>query len=302
MVSVFKKASVWVSQFMILSMMAVSHLSHANDVKPKEALATLEAQTQLFQTGWLAAQAGELEKAYQVWSVLNQQPMQAPELSRAVQNNLAVLLIEQKNYLQAEKLLDSALQADRQVATTLENLNQLYTYQAQKTYQTLFSETAVVSPKGAFLYFDLAKRTAPTDNVVTQLQPRSEETLKQELSDSGAINQVKGALEGWRKSWASQDVKGYLSYYDSREFIPKQGLSYESWEKSRWRSLKNPKFIKVFFDDVQIVQLDKNLIRSRFLQRYHSNRFKDSVYKVLLWQLNDGQWKIVQEVVVSGQG
>jgi len=271
----------------------------SNSVLADEKLAVLVQQAEQFQQGWDAAQKGDLEKADKIWSALNQETINVPELSRALQNNLAVLLIKQKAYKQAEKLLDSALKADIQVATTLSNLNQLYAYEAQKAYQKIFSQTAVTSPLGEFLYFDVKNSALPTEYVSIKLPEFSPEEAFLYQPETQEILAVKGRLDQWRAAWENQDIQSYLNFYHRKEFVPKDGMRYSVWEESRHRSLKRPKFIKIDFDDVQVVQLDKNLVRARFLQKYESNSFKDSVYKVVLWQLDGNQWKIVQEVVAS---
>jgi len=181
------------------------------------------------------------------------------------------------------------LQADAQVAVTMDNLNQIYAYDAQKTYQKIFKETPVKRPSAKWLYFDVKQASLPTDNVIT------------DAKNADGLRSVKKSIEQWRQAWANQNVKSYLSFYDKKNFIPKDGMSYSTWEKSRYRSLQNPKFIKVFLDDIQITPISSTMIRSRFLQRYHSDRFKDDVYKVLLWKKTDGAWQIVQEVVMYGQ-
>lgn len=260
---------------------------------------SLEHQTTQFQTGWSAAQNGQLDKAYQIWDDLSKESIFTPELNRALQNNLAVILIKQKNYQAAERLLDLALQADHQVGTTLDNLNQLYAYQAQKTYQKIFSETSIVEPRGVFLFFDVNKARLPTENVV--MEPPEFIDIQNTQNTQDTIK-VQALLEAWRLAWSRQDVEAYLKHYDKNEFIPKNGMSYATWENSRYRSLQNPKFITVAFKELQVVQLDKNMIRSRFLQQYSSDRLQDTIYKVVLWQLSEGQWQIVQEVVVDVKG
>lgn len=264
-----------------------------------EKLAKLVKQAEQFQQGWDAAQQGELDKASTIWNALSQEEIEVPELSRALQNNLAVLLIKQKEYKQAEKLLDSALKADFQVATTLSNLNQLYAYEAQKAYQKVFSQTPVTSPSGELLYFDVKNSALPTEYVSIKLPEFSPEEAFLYQPETQAILTVKEQLDQWRSAWENQDIQSYLNFYHRKEFVPKDGLRYSVWEESRHRSLKRPKFINISFDDIQVVQLDKNLVRTRFLQHYESNTFKDSVYKVVLWQLDGQQWKIVQEVVAS---
>ena len=248
----------------------------------------LKIQAEQFQSGLDAAQKGKLQNALTIWEKLNQSGDLIPELKRALENNIAVVFIKQKRYEEAKKRLDSALRSDAQVATTLENLNQIYAYDAQRAYQRIFKETPVNSPKAEWLYFDVKHAKLPTDNVII------------DEKNADAVRLIKKSLEQWRQAWSNQKVKDYLSFYDKNHFIPKNGLSYKTWEKGRYRSLQNPKFIKLFFDDIQVTPISSTMIRTRFLQRYHSDRFKDNVYKVLLWQKNDTQWKIVQEVVIYG--
>ncbi len=299
---VYAKIS-WLKQgggnFKRVALFAVCTLFISNTSLADEALATLVKQAEQFQQGWDAAQKGDLDQAYQVWQALNQETIEVPELSRALQNNLAVLLIKQQAYKQAEELLDSALKADIQVATTLSNLNQLYAYEAQKAYKKVFSQTSVTSPTGELLYFDVKNSALPTEYVSIKLPEFSPEEAFLYQPETQEILTVKDQLEQWRAAWANQDIQSYLNFYHSKEFVPKDGMRYSVWKESRHRSLKRPKFIKIEFDDVQVVQLDKNLVRTRFLQKYESNSFKDSVYKVVLWQLDGSQWKIVQEVVAS---
>lgn len=261
----------------------------------------LMEQAESFKSGWKAAQNGELEQAEAIWTTLSQEEISIPELNRALRNNLAVLLIKQEKYQQAENLLNSALKSDNQVATTLANLNQLYSFQAKQTYQKVFSKTPVTLPQGEFLYFDLKTAILPTENVATQLPEFSAEEAYLTQSETQEKIQVTKLLEKWRSAWSGQDIEAYLSFYHAKEFIPKDGMSYPVWVKNRHQVLKRPKFIKVGFDEVQVVQLDKNLIRTRFLQNYESDRFKDSVFKVVLWQLEDDQWKIVQEVTANAK-
>ncbi|MCF6299330.1 MAG: hypothetical protein L3J01_05570 [Thiomicrorhabdus sp.] len=274
-------------------------LTVSNHAVADEKLALLVKQAEQFQQGWDAAQKGDLDKAKQVWTALSQERIDVPELSRALQNNLAVLFIKQQDYKQAEKLLDSALKADIQVATTLSNLNQLYAFEAQKAYKKVFSQTSVTSPSGELLYFDVKNSVLPSEYVSIQLPEFSPEEAFLYQPETQEILAVKDQLDQWRAAWAKQDIQSYLNFYHSKEFVPKDGMRYSVWEESRHRSLKRPKFIKIAFDDVQVVQLDKNLVRARFLQKYESNSFKDSVYKVVLWQRDGAQWKIVQEVVAS---
>lgn len=271
--------------FLLLGLLGLGTSAFADSVDEKR----LVEQAEKFQNALTLAQSGAYQKALTIWNTLNESGELVPELKRAIENNIAVVLIKQQNYEGAKKRLDSALQADSQVATTLENLNQIYAYDAQKAYQRVFKDTPVHQPKTKWLFFDVKQANLPTDNVIT------------DAKNADSVRLVKKSLEQWRQAWANQQVKNYLSFYDKSLFIPKNGMSYSTWEKSRYRSLQNPKFIKVFVDDIQITPISSTMIRARFLQRYHSDRFKDDVYKVLLWRKVDEQWKIIQEVVMYGQ-
>ncbi len=264
-----------------------------------EKLAELVQQAEQFQQGWKAAQDGDIDKAQKIWQALSQEEIEVPELARALHNNLAVVLMKQQEYQAAQALLDTALKSDIQVATALSNLNQLYAYEAQKAYQKVFSQTTVKTPAGEWLYFDVKQAKLPNEYVAIQLPEFSPEEAFLYQPETREILTVKEQLEQWREAWESQDIQAYLNFYHRKEFIPKDGMRYSVWEESRHRSLKRPKFIHINFEDVQVVQLDKNLVRTRFLQHYESNTFKDSVYKVVLWQQDGDQWKIVQEVVAS---
>ncbi len=270
---------------MAVGLLVVSLSVSANDADKKR----LAEQAEQFQQGLTLAQKGSFEQALKIWNTLDESGELVPELKRAIENNIAVIYMKQNQYENAKKRLDSALQADPQVAITLDNLNQIYAYDAQKAYQKIFKDTPVNQPKTKWLYFDVKQASLPTDNVIT------------DVKNADSVRLVKKSIEQWRQAWVSQDVKSYLSFYDKANFIPKDGMRYSTWEKSRYRSLQNPKFIKIFLDDIQITPISDKMIRTRFLQRYHSDRFKDDVYKVLLWNKKDGVWKIVQEVVMYDQ-
>lgn len=246
----------------------------------------LQSQAEQFQKGLQQAQNNQLDQALKTWKSLSESGELIPELKRALENNIAVILIQQQHYDEAKKRLDSALKSDAQVATTLENLNKLYAYDAQKAYQKIFKKTSVTRPTAELLYFDVKTAQMPSANVIT------------DLNDAGAITLVRNRTEQWRQAWTNQDIDHYLSFYDKQEFIPKNGMSFQSWEKSRHRSLKGPKYIKIFVDNPVVSLLSENMVRVNFYQRYESDRFKDDINKVLLWKKRNGQWNIVQEVVI----
>jgi len=250
----------------------------------------LKQQADMFQQGYDQVQLGQLDSALQSWKKLEQSPEIIPELKRALQNNIAVVLMKQGRYEEAKNRLDQALKADSQVATTIENLNKLYAYDAQKAYKKIFKDTKVTAPRGELLYFDVKRAELPNKQVITDIR------------DADDVRLVIKATEEWRQAWSNQDIQAYLSLYSDSEFIPKNGVSFETWKQGRYGSVQGPKFIKVETDNLQVTPISKDMIRVSFYQRYHSDRFKDDIDKVLLWKKTDGQWKIVQEVVIYGNG
>lgn len=232
----------------------------------------LEQQAKEFQQGLQLAQEGDLNQALQKWQALSDSAELIPQLNRALQNNIAVVLMNQKRYDAAKQHLDLALNADSQISTTIANLNKLYAYEAQKAYKKVFKNTQVKAPSGEYLYFDLKSAELPNSNVITKIE------------DIDSVKLIKQATESWRQAWSNQDVSAYLAHYDAKAFIPKDGLSFSTWKKGRYRSLQNPKFINVVTDNIQVSPISDDLVRVNFYQRYHSDRFKDDIEKVLLWK------------------
>jgi hypothetical protein len=257
-------------------------------------------QKQAFEKGWQAMKNDKLDEAYNIWDKLSKNPNNSPELKRALENNLAVVLMRQKKYEQAQQRLDAALQADKQVARTLDNLNQIYAYQAQQAYKKVFEKTTVKQPKGELLFIELpGDVSVPKETSVAVVS----ETPAEQKPLSNALFEVTGLVEGWRQAWSSQDVDRYLSFYDPNEFQPKNGMSYRSWEKSRYRNVRNPKYIRIYLDDLKLTELDGGeQVRADFEQRYESDRFRDTIHKFLVWQKDGGDWKIIREEVVYANG
>lgn len=246
----------------------------------------LLSQSKDFQEALQLTQQEKYSAALNIWQEMLKSEMLIPQLKRAIQNNIGAVLLKQEKYSEAKLYIENALKADAQVLTTMNNLNQLYAYEAQKAYQRVFKKTNVKLPKAELLYFDVKHAEIPNDLVIT------------DVNNADYIKVVKNATEQWRQAWSSQDIKGYLSFYDDKEFLPKSGVSVQAWKKSRYPSLLRPKFIKINTDNLQIAPISSDLVRVNFYQRYESDRFKDSINKVLLWKKIDGQWKIIQEAVV----
>jgi len=105
---------------------------------------TYQAQ---FEQAAKASQAGNMEKTISILtSMLKTYPQDL-----AVSNNLAVAYIKKQQYKKAQQVLESALDGDPRIASLRENLNQIYAYQAQLAYQTVFDKTEITLPKGQWI-------------------------------------------------------------------------------------------------------------------------------------------------------
>ncbi|MDY0135535.1 MAG: tetratricopeptide repeat protein [Thiomicrospira sp.] len=227
-------------------------------------------------TGWLQLKQNKSDAALATWQTLRERFPTSLELG----NNLAVLLMQNKRFDEAQQILEKTLHADRQVSKALDNLNKIYSYQAQQAYNNVFRRIEPEVPQGTWLAL-----TEKSDVAVVE-------------AAFAEMDAVLSALEGWRQAWSNKQVASYLNAYDS-EFVPPQGQSLAAWKNARKRSLSSPRFIDVFLSNTEITPLADDLVRVTFVQRYRSDRFRDEVNKVLLLKLRDGQWKIVQETVTS---
>ncbi|HEY9017781.1 L,D-transpeptidase Cds6 family protein [Thiomicrospira sp.] len=257
-------------------------IQHAIDNEQFELAETLlnEAKLSEFQRGylqgWLSLKQQDSKAALETWQGLRTQFPNSLELG----NNLAVLLMHQGDYQQAQTVLEQSLHANKQVSKALGNLNQLYAYQAQKAYKKVFSRLDVVEPKGDWLALTEASDVKVVDS---------------EFADQP---QVTFAVEAWRQAWSNKNVTNYLAAY-SDNFVPANSQSLKAWRNARERSLTAPRFIEVYISDVKMTPLNENLVRFTFNQRYRSNIVQDEVVKVLLLEKTADQWKIVQEVVTD---
>lgn len=201
----------------------------------------------------------------------------------AISNNLAATLMKQKKYAEAQDYLESALNADPKIAVVMDNLNDIYAYQAQLAYQSVFKPSEINYPKG--------KWVALANEVVKTPEKAQLDKAKRDMER--VLNQV----ENWRLAWTSRDVSAYLSFYKS-DYHSDKFASHHAWVENRKQSLRRPKYIKIQLKHTKIVPLAKHTFQVSFIQNYHSNRFKDSVKKYLVWQAVGKSWKIIQEKVI----
>lgn len=246
---------------------------------PKKADSTYKAKfaqaEQLAQSSSLKDQ----QKAVEEWKAM----LKVYPNDLAISNNLAATLMKQKKYAEAQNYLESALNADPKIAVVMDNLNDIYAYQAQLAYQSVFKPSEINYPKG--------KWVALADEAVKTPEKAQLDKAKRDME------RVLNRVENWRLAWSSRDVSTYLNFYKSGYHSDKFS-SHSAWAENRKHSLRRPKYIKIDLSQTKIVPLANHTFQVSFIQKYRSNRFKDSVKKYLVWQEIGKSWKIIQEKVV----
>lgn len=110
---------------------------------------------------------------------------------------------------------------------------------------------------------------------------------------NGKREDILDAVREWARSWAEQDLPGYLASY-SQHFEPEDGASRGAWARERRQRVTAPRGIELKLTDISLeMQGGRALVR--FLQRYNSGNYSDEGRKALLLTREQGRWKILRE-------
>lgn len=107
------------------------------------------------------------------------------------------------------------------------------------------------------------------------------------------------ALGKWKSDWESLDTNRYLSHY-SRHFRSEHG-DFASWSARKHQVNAGKTWVKVGVNDVSIFEYPgtQDLMMISFEQDYRSNNLSKRTFKRQFWAREDGQWRIIHEVVVA---
>lgn len=221
-------------------------------------------------------------------------------------NNLAVLYARQGEFQTAEQALQSALNTDPNYATAHSNLSDIYKALASIAYNKALSldggKQSGPSPENQLRQIEELRsyRPAPVEAKNPAKPARSAGAAKPapaaapENDKTVALNDVEGSVMAWAKAWSQQEVEGYLNSYSSA-FIPPGGVTRDTWSEQRRERIKNPGFIKIEIEQMEIQPLNSQVASVTFRQRYQSDRITETARKLLLLRLEEGRWRIVQE-------
>lgn len=104
---------------------------------------------------------------------------------------------------------------------------------------------------------------------------------------------VQASVQAWAAAWSSRNVRSYLAAY-APEYKPK-GMSREAWETQRLDRISRPKSIEVVLGDIRVTMQDDRHATVTFRQDYRSDRYRDSMRKLLKLEKAGDAWLIVDE-------
>jgi thioredoxin-like negative regulator of GroEL len=275
------------------------------------------AQAQ-FLKGFLLARVGREAEAQEIFLDLTRRYPQYPEPF----NNLAVLYAQRGEYERAVEILKQALQTHSSYGAAYENLTKVYGKLASRAYDRALgqeSSTPSAGP-GLQLLAELDGSAAGTDSapaIIAARPPGEAAPTKPMEPLPGApepretvpvapvapaepivefdASAVVSLVEGWARAWSEQRVEDYLGFY-SRDFLPEDGSSRDSWSQVRAERIRRPRRIEVEVDSIGVRKIAEGSAQAKFNQTYRSDRFEDRVVKTLDLVLEDGNWKIRAEM------
>ena len=107
--------------------------------------------------------------------------------------------------------------------------------------------------------------------------------------------ELKEAIESWRRDWESLDTEAYLSYYHE-DFVA-DGMNLARWRAHKKRVNASKKNISVTLSDLGLFEHPdtEGLFVASFRQEYDSNNFRSVREKLQYWKNGEDGWRIVQE-------
>lgn len=243
----------------------------------------------------------------------------------ALANHLAVVLTGLGQPNAAREVLEQALLAHPETATTFKNLRELAALQFAESYakalgqrpppkklaleggsnlspddvrraQAVADERARAKARADVLAKAEADRLARAEAAkLAQAQPASPGHAAVEAAVSGDLTQqITLALESWAKAWAAKDFDRYASFYAKSYKTPE----YPSREK--WLAFRQPRIMKkerivVQISAVEVSDLGSDRVEVRFGQRYEAGALKVKARKRQVWVRESGHWRIQSE-------
>lgn len=285
-----------------------------------------------FLKGLILAEQNKANDAIKLFTELTQEFPELPE----PYNNLAVLYASQGQYDKARAALEMAIRTHPSYATAHENLGDIYAKMASQAYdkallldkgnktaqtklnliKDLFSSSPR-TPKTAAAQPDKLAAVTPAPSPAPppapapppkQAEPATKAPAKtaepavkpapakEAAKPARNPDEVLGAVNRWARSWANNDVAGYLAHY-AADFQTPKGQSRAAWEAERKARVAKPRKIRVDIDSPKVVFNDNGRVTVTFRQHYESGALKVASTKTLVMVKAGDKWLIQQEKV-----
>lgn len=139
---------------------------------------------------------------------------------------------------------------------------------------------------------------APTPPTPAYIAPVAPMPAKDAAADTARQDEVKLALESWRKAWAEVDMDAYLAWY-APNFVSSTGEGRAAWDGKRRAIMGREADIRLALTDLSVTLQDANQARAEFTQSYRSSSYQDLVRKTLQWERVGERWLITRESTAS---
>lgn len=266
-----------------------------------------------FLKGILFSDQKQFDNAIKIFISLTEDYPELPE----PYNNLAVLYAGRGKYLKARDALLVAIKTHPSYATAHENLGDIYAMMASEAYKNaleLDGENQSAKTKLAMIRDLFPKQPASTANFAANEkadQPVEQEPIAavqegefgipsltsfpgRQVPESDVKAGVLATLDAWARAWSDKNAEGYIRFY-ATTFIPPNGRSFSLWKKLRRKRILAPRSISVEIINPHVVMLRDDKARVRFIQKYRSNTYRDTVHKTIeMVNVNDN-WRFIRE-------
>lgn len=266
---------------------------------------------------------GHSEDAVAIYQQLIEEQPSLPE----PHNNLAVLYARQGDYQAAEQVLQDAIKTHPSYAAAHDNLSSIYKALASIAYNKALNlnnggpatadkpelvsveelhsyQPPVVEPPVEPAPAVVAQATTQISSPPVDPEPMAVPAWNistendSNFAETVDMKAVEDTVKAWGQAWSQQDSEAYLAFY-SQAFKPADKLDRSAWANQRKDRLQAPGFIRIDISQLEASVLSDNVVSVNFRQRYQSDRFRETVRKLLLLKHEDSQWRILQETEIK---
>ncbi len=121
-------------------------------------------------------------------------------------------------------------------------------------------------------------------------------TATQGAAASEARAAVASRLQAWESAWEAKDAGRYLGVY-ATDFKPEKHRNRDEWVADRRKKLDKPGSIQIELDAPNF-EVEGDVVKVTFTQRYSSSNYKDATRKQLEWVKESGEWRIRRETTL----